>query len=127
MDVLPTVVHESAAPLDGWDDPLRGHIDFRVLLSAGLTPTRALTTGMAYLPPGGWLGRHRHAPPEVYYVIEGEGTMVLDGVEHPVTAGSSVFVPGDVEHGIHNTGGSLLRFHYVFPVDAFHAVEYHFG
>ncbi|MFN0283474.1 MAG: cupin domain-containing protein [Kineosporiaceae bacterium] len=127
MDVRPIVVHESDLEREAWDDPVRGHLGFRVLLSGGVTPTAGLTTGLAYLAPGGWLGRHRHAPPEVYFVVEGEGTVFLDGVEHAVTAGSSVFVPGDVEHGIHNPGGSLLRFHYVFPVDSFTAVEYRFG
>ena len=36
---------------------------------------------------------------ELYYVLEGEGTVTLDGVEHPVRAGSIVHIPPGVVHG----------------------------
>jgi mannose-6-phosphate isomerase-like protein (cupin superfamily) len=35
---------------------------------------------------------------ELYYVLEGQGTMVLDGVEHPVRKGSLVHIPPGVVH-----------------------------
>jgi len=36
---------------------------------------------------------------EIYYVLEGEGSVVLDGVEHPVFKGSIVHIPPGVVHG----------------------------
>lgn len=36
---------------------------------------------------------------ELYYVLEGEGTVSLDGVEHPVKRGSMVHIPPGVVHG----------------------------
>jgi quercetin dioxygenase-like cupin family protein len=36
---------------------------------------------------------------ELYYVLEGSGTVVLDGVEHPVHKGSLVHIPPGVVHG----------------------------
>ena len=36
---------------------------------------------------------------ELYYVLEGEGTVVLDCVEHPVRKGSIVHIPPGVVHG----------------------------
>ena len=36
---------------------------------------------------------------EIYYVLEGEGAVVLDGVEHPVRKGSIVHIPPGVVHG----------------------------
>ena len=36
---------------------------------------------------------------ELYYVLEGEGTVRLDGVEHPVRKGSMVHIPPGVVHG----------------------------
>ena len=36
---------------------------------------------------------------ELYYVLEGEGTVTLDGVEHPVRKGSLVHIPSGVVHG----------------------------
>ena len=36
---------------------------------------------------------------ELYYVLEGEGSVVLDGVEHPLRKGSLVYIPPGVVHG----------------------------
>ena len=36
---------------------------------------------------------------ELYYVLEGEGTVRLDGLEHPVRKGSVVHIPPGVIHG----------------------------
>src|SRR3989442_3027306 len=41
---------------------------------------------------------HRRAT-ELYYVLDGEGTVLLDGVEHPVRKGSIVHIPPGVVHG----------------------------
>jgi mannose-6-phosphate isomerase-like protein (cupin superfamily) len=123
----PFVLHESDAPLDGWDDPLRGRIRWRTLFSKGGTPTDGITCGVADLGPGDWLGLHRHAPPEIYYVLSGAGVVTLNGVETAVKAGSAVFIPGMAEHGVRQTGMAVLRFFYGFPVDSFDNVEYLFS
>ncbi|MCX6836679.1 MAG: cupin domain-containing protein [Verrucomicrobia bacterium] len=36
---------------------------------------------------------------ELYYVLEGGGSVMLDGVEHPVSKGSLVHIPPGVVHG----------------------------
>lgn len=36
---------------------------------------------------------------ELYYVLDGSGCVVLDGVEHAVTRGSLVHIPPGVVHG----------------------------
>lgn len=36
---------------------------------------------------------------ELYYVLDGDGCVVLDGVEHPVRPGSMVHIPPGVVHG----------------------------
>ncbi len=41
---------------------------------------------------------HRVAT-ELYYVLDGEGTVRLDGVDHPVRKGSMVHIPPGVVHG----------------------------
>lgn len=125
--VQPVVLHEDEVTRVDWDDPVRGRVGFRTLFSAGTTPTAELTTGVTVLEEGGWLGAHRHRPAEVYSVLAGEGVVVLDGVEHRVRAGSAVYVPGDAEHSVRNTGRAALRFLYVFATDAFEDVEYRFS
>ena len=97
------------------------------LVFPGLTPSAGITCGVAELGPGDWLGLHRHAPPETYYVIAGAGIVSLDGREIPVKAGSAVFIPGMAEHGIRQTGTEVLRLFYAFPIDSFDGVEYLFS
>lgn len=123
----PHVVRVEDCRPDGWDDPLKGRIGWRTLFSADATPTEALTAGLAELQPGGWLGLHRHAPAEIYYVLEGRGIVTLDGTEVEVGAGSAVFIPADAEHGIRNCGDTPLRLLYAFPVNSFADVEYRFS
>ncbi len=36
---------------------------------------------------------------EIYYVLDGEGTIRLDGTEHPIRKGSLVHIPPGVVHG----------------------------
>jgi quercetin dioxygenase-like cupin family protein len=122
----PLVTAPQLEPEDGWDDPVKGRVAWRTLFSGERTATDCLTAGVAELQPQGWLGLHRHTPAEIYYVIEGRGTVTLDGAEEEVAAGSAVFIPGDCEHGIVNSGDTVLRFLYAFPVTSFGDVEYRF-
>jgi mannose-6-phosphate isomerase-like protein (cupin superfamily) len=125
--VRPLVIDEAEAAQDSWDDPVRGRLDFRTLFSRGRTETAGLTCGMTELKAGGWLGLHRHAPHELYYIFAGAGIVSLEGREFPVKAGSAVFIPGMAEHGIRQTGSEPLRLFYAFPVDSFGGVEYLFS
>lgn len=122
------VAHEDDIELEGWDDPVRGQVTWRTLVSADRTPTSSMTAGVAELAPGSSddFHPHRHAEPELYYFLDGEGLVSIDGVEHAVRKGSIVFVPGNAWHASRNTGSSLLRLLYVFAVDSFDQVEYFF-
>ncbi|MUN64304.1 cupin domain-containing protein [Kocuria sediminis] len=120
------VLREADLPADGWDDA-RGRLRWRTLFSAGSTPTRGMVTGVAELPEGGFLALHRHDQAETYYVLSGRGVVVLEGVEHEVAPGWTVFVPGRAEHGARNTGDEPLRVHYVLDADDFAEVEYEFS
>jgi quercetin dioxygenase-like cupin family protein len=124
--IKPLVIARDVTTEDGWDDPIKGQVAWRTLFSAGQTATESLTAGVAELKPNGWLGLHRHTPAEIYYVLEGCGTVTLDGIAQEVEAGSAVFIPGDCEHGIVNSGDTVLRFLYAFPVNSFSDVEYRF-
>lgn len=125
----PTVVHVDDLAVEGWDDPGRGSITWRTIFSSERTPTSGLTLGVAELAPDGTVGNppHRHPPAEVYYVIAGEGVVTINGETTPVRAGSAVFVPGDAEHSLANTGTSTMRLLYAFAVDSFDDVMYVFS
>lgn len=119
------VVHDDDVPVERWEDPVRGAVGFRTLLGDD-APTGSMTAGTSELGPGDWLGHHRHAPAEVYHVLEGEGVLVVDGEDHHLRPGHTVLVPGDAEHGVRCTGPGPLRIFYVFAVSSFAEVEYHF-
>jgi len=48
-------------------------------------------------------------------------------VEHAVASGSAVFIPGDAEHGVRNTGDGPLRVVYAFATDSVDDVVYRFS
>jgi mannose-6-phosphate isomerase-like protein (cupin superfamily) len=121
MGSQPVVVEELSVGIESGDDP---GVSWRTLTSADRTPTRALTTGVCEIAPGGELLLHRHAPLELYYFLEGTGVVTLGAVDRPVRAGSTVYIPGNTPHRIRNNGAVPLRLFYVFPVDSFGEVEY---
>ena len=125
--VEPVVVTVADQRQDGWNDPVKGRVRWRTLFSGDATPTDGLTAGVAEFEPGGWLGLHRHTPAEIYYVLEGQGVVTIEGQDHDVAPGSALFIPGDAEHGVRNPGPGWLRFVYVFPSDSFGEIEYRFS
>jgi quercetin dioxygenase-like cupin family protein len=120
------VRHESPGS-DDWEvseeDP---GCRWRTLTSGDRTPSERLTTGVLEVAPGGCLRPHWHAAPEVYHVLAGRGQVTVDGTTHTVEAGATIFIPGDVVHGIENKSGALFKIFYTFPVDSFAEVEYHY-
>lgn len=120
----PCVVNETDVEPESWADD-RGDVGFRTLFG-GLTVTGDFTAGVTDLDVDGWLGQHRHEPAEIYYVLAGEGVLTIDGEEHPVSAGTAAYIPGNSEHGIRNTGTGALRFFYAFAVASFADIEYRF-
>ena len=116
------VGHERDVEQEAWE----GIVTWRTLLTAERTPTTALTVGSAEIAAGASErgARHHHADHEVYYFISGTGVVHIDGVEHPVEAGSVVFFPGNTSHFVRNTGDQTLKLLFVFAVDRFADVEY---
>ena len=68
-----------------------------------------LLVGLNAFEPGQFHALHAHAGMDkVYQVIEGEGTLLLDGHEMPFKAGEMVVAPEGVPHGIRNTSAARL-------------------
>ncbi len=129
MDREPVVVDESARDWQTWPEEevaQRGLVYWRALVSGDVTPSEALTMGIAKIPPAAKLHEHRHRQAEIYLILQGTGSVRIDGKTRPVMAGSAVFIPGNAVHSCENTGASDLRFAYVFPANSFEEVEYVF-
>ena len=47
---------------------------------------------------------HKHERAEIWYIVEGQGLVSLDGQEQPVEAGDLVILASRVEHGLRTDG-----------------------
>ena len=130
MNPEPVVARESEREWETWPDEdvaTRGRVDWKTLFSRDVTPTEALTLGIARILPGDALNEHRHAEPEVYLVLDGVATVTVAGRERRVEAGAAIFIPGGALHGCRNAEVVELRFAYAFEADSFETIEYVFA
>lgn len=85
--------HEGHSPRErsacGWRDRLISHED------QSLSPAAWAHA----VDIDGAKAHYHQRSTELYYVLEGEGSVTLDGIEHPVTKGSLVHIPPGVVHG----------------------------
>jgi mannose-6-phosphate isomerase-like protein (cupin superfamily) len=66
--------------------------------------------GMQVVAPGCHIRRHIHdRHREVLFVWDGRGRAVVDGVDHPMEAGTVIALPAGVEHMLVNEGEEELR------------------
>lgn len=62
------------------------------------------------LLPNSTIGYHLHqGNEEIYYFIEGEGVMTVDGVKKKVGPGDAVITHSGSSHGLENTGKSNIK------------------
>lgn len=67
--------------------------------------------------PGGHTPRHSHDYEHEVFVVEGQGTVMLDGEVRPIRAGDVIYVPADREHQFTASAeGVGLRFLCLVPV-----------
>lgn len=65
--------------------------------------------GIVEIDPGCHSPLHRHNCEEVYYVLEGQGRLLSEGVWHEFQAGDAIYNREQTVHSVHNTGTALLR------------------
>jgi mannose-6-phosphate isomerase-like protein (cupin superfamily) len=108
-----------------WDDPARGTLAWRTLISGDVTASDRLVCGIAEMQPGESFALHRHAEPEVYFGLEGEGEVLIDGVAYAMAPGVALYIPSMAEHGVPDVT-QPLRWFYSFARDRFGQITYHF-
>lgn len=73
----------------------------RSLLDRANAPVEKQSLAEATLPAGGATDRHYHKlSEEFYYVLEGVGTMEVEGREAEVGPGDAILIPADAWHQI---------------------------
>ena len=124
---MPSAIRVDSATLpdERWDDPARGSIRFRTLLSAPQTDSDTLTCGVAIMDRGDTFPLHSHPQSEVYFGLEGEGEVSIDGTLHRLAPGILLYIPGGAVHGIPMASGPL-RWFYTFAADSFADIRYSF-
>lgn len=64
----------------------------------------------AKIKPGEKTFKHRLKMSELYYIIEGQGTMYIDNEEEKVSSGDAIYIPPGSVQSIKNTGREELVF-----------------
>ena len=79
--------------------------DTYYLIDPDSSPSKNLTMGHTIIYPTGKTTGHSHDDmEEVYYVLSGEGKMVIGEDEFPIKAGDAFYVPFGEFHVTYNTG-----------------------
>ena len=65
--------------------------------------------------PGASIGVHFHDHDEIYYVLEGEGDYVLDGVVQRVRAGDALLTRAGSTHSMRQAGAGDLVLLIAYP------------
>jgi mannose-6-phosphate isomerase-like protein (cupin superfamily) len=83
----------------------------RSLLDSTNAPVANQSLAEASLPPGGATERHYHkASEEIYFILEGNGTMEINGKKKAVGPGDAILIPAGDWHQIVTQGEAALRF-----------------
>lgn len=83
----------------------------RELLSQRNSSIRKQSLAEATVPIGAITQRHHHPKTEeIYFILEGQGEMLMGDETHPVGTGDAIGIPPGTEHAIKNTGTVPLRF-----------------
>jgi len=78
--------------------------------------SNGLATGTQQIPVGIGIPIHRHFDmDEAFYVIEGNGSLILDDVRHSIGKGASIFIPMNSWHGFENVSDELVLLWTVAP------------
>ena len=67
------------------------------------------------LGESGYSPKHTHDWPHINYVLEGNGTLHMDGKDTQVEAGSYAYVPAGTHHQYRNAGSGTFRFICIVP------------
>jgi quercetin dioxygenase-like cupin family protein len=68
--------------------------------------------------PGGYTPRHFHDYEHEVFVLEGNGVVMEDAVEHPLAAGDVILVKPNEIHQFRNTGERPMKFLCLIPNSA---------
>lgn len=122
----PVRIDQASLPDATWDDPARGSVRWKTLISGDVTATDTLVCGIAMMAPGDTFALHSHPQPELYFGLEGAVDVMIDGTTHCLKPGVALFIPGNAVHGV-LAADQPVRWFYTFAADAFPDIAYTFA
>lgn len=73
-----------------------------------------LSVDVVFYEPGQGTPEHQHKrQDEVFHVLSGEGTMIVDGKEITIREKDIILVPSATSHGINNTSNGRLAMMFI--------------
>ena len=106
------VIDQNDFPI--WQAPNRSR-KVSLLVSQESCGAEHLSAGMFWLAPGNETVADIHPEAEeIYYVVSGQGRLVMDGEEFLVSKGMTVYIPAGVNHQSFNDGEEELCYFYAF-------------
>lgn len=99
----PTIRHGAAVL---WEQP-PGHFNAfsKMLIRPENADTSIVDFRVSSYPPSGYVAPHIHNIQEqIYYILQGEALVDLEGVETIVGPWTVIHIPPGVSHAIYNTG-----------------------
>jgi mannose-6-phosphate isomerase-like protein (cupin superfamily) len=88
----------------------RDGITSYLLVSERTCGSQKLSVTLVEMEPDGLQHIHTHEPEQTYTILEGSGLMTVGGEQQTVGPGDCIFIPSGAEHGLKNTGGTLLKY-----------------
>ena len=67
------------------------------------------------LGEGGYSPKHTHDWPHINFVLEGSGSLYINGEDSAIEAGSYAYVPAGSLHQYKNEGSGMFRFICIVP------------
>jgi mannose-6-phosphate isomerase-like protein (cupin superfamily) len=81
-----------------------------MLISPQNAFSKNLSIQLSFIPIGSEQPIHAHEPEQVYYIVKGQGLMSIDNESREVSAGDSILIPSNSNHGMKNIGNKTLEY-----------------
>lgn len=69
------------------------------------------------LEAGGYTPKHKHDWPHINFILEGEGTLLVDGKIETIQAGHYAYIPSNTEHQFRACEDKALKFMCIIPIE----------
>lgn len=92
------------------EDVTLSNKDFRHVLNT----TKLTQLVVMYLKPGQEIGEEIHPSDQFFRIESGEGTVVLDDVEHDVRQGDAIIVPAGTKHNVINSAEGPMKLYTLY-------------